>query len=58
MKMYPIEEIRCGFEDGFVLRHDLRRDENGDYVEPRVDLAWSEWVRCARFLGALKEIGK
>lgn len=58
-KQYTEEEMRHAFEDPEnrdpVHDSEVERNEHGEYKDRLVEVAWFNFMRCARFLGAIKE---
>lgn len=60
MKQYTEAELRAEFESG-AESYEIERFDNpdlafvGEYKNRTVEAAWSSFMRCAHFLGAIKE---
>lgn len=61
-RKYTEDELRSAFEDHEnrdpVFDKEVERNEHGEYKDRMVEVAWFNFMRCARFLRAIKEQGK
>jgi len=53
-KILTIEELRKQFE-GDLKGFWLSREDNGDYMDDRLDSNWESYLRCARVNNLTKE---
>lgn len=58
-KQYTEEELRAEFEDNAnrdpVHAGEIERFTSGEYKYKITEIGWHNFMRCARFLGAIKE---
>ena len=54
-KLYTESELRQQFERRFILDHDKRRNEYGDYVHRYTAIEWRGWLAACEFAQIVKK---